>query len=267
MKNQRNDSRFFRLALATVATVALVFLAGCATTTAPRWPAMTHSSVSLQMAEVGTVAALPPEITVSQLTAGGVSEVRDDWTTASLANAKAVLETLRPEQIVYLDDLESRPELAAEIREVRELFKLIDANTMVFGLSIVAVPTRRFDFSVGGIDRILEATGGDALLVIGGKDEIFTADRKVLAVVSVLASAALTGQAVAPGSGTAHLSAGLIARDGTILWWSFVGDGGISDVRTPEGMRKTLQTLLSQMPQPTGPRKSVDAVAPEASDT
>jgi len=253
MKTQGDSFRLSLLAVAALVAVPILLFSGCAAPATSGWPRMTHGTTSAHMSEIRTIAALPAELTVSQLTAGGVSEVRDDWTQASREHARATLERMRAERVVYVGDLDQREDLADDIREVRELFELIDANVMVFGLSPLAVPTGKFDFSVGSIDRILEAAHADALLVVGGKDEIFTADRKVLAVVSVLASAALTGQAVAPGSGTAHLSAGLIARDGTVLWWSFVGDGGITDLRTPQGVDATMKRLLGSMPHSTAP--------------
>lgn len=248
---------------AAVFLLPALILAGCATTQ-PRWPGLVHGRTPAQMGEVRTVAVLPANITVSQLTAGGVSEVRDDWTQAAREHARAALESIRAGQIVYAGDLDARPDLADEIREVRALYRLIDANIMLFGLSPMAVPTRNFDFSVGSVERVLDAAGADALLLVGGTDEIFTTDRKVLAVVSVLASAALTGQAVAPSSGQAHLSAALIARDGTILWWNFVGDGEISDLRTREGVTSTIQRLLASMPRPAAPPKVAPSTEPAA---
>ncbi len=245
-----------------------MLLAGCASTTGgttSRWPGMTHGTVGTHMEDVAMVGALPAQVTVSQLNAGGVSELRDDWTEAARTHAREVLEHMTPQHVVYLGDLESRPELADEIREVKALYALIDANIMLFGLSPMAVPTPHFEYSVGSIDGILEAAHADALLVIGGKDDIFSTDRKVLTVVSIIASAALTGQAVAPGDGTAHLSAALIARDGTILWWNFLGNGEISDLRTPNGMQATIHRLLASMPQALGrpvPDAAVAATSP-----
>jgi hypothetical protein len=246
MKRFSWSFRGSRVAVAGM-TIVATWLTGCATTGG--WKGMSHGTTATHMQEVRTIAALPAEITVNQLGAGGISEKRDDWTEAARTHARVALENFRPGSIVYVSDLDSRPELADEIREVRALASLIDLNFALFGLSPMAVPgPRQFDFSVGSIDRILEAGGGDALLVINGVDEIFTTDRKVLSVVSLVASAALTGSAVMPGSGQAHVSAVLIARNGTILWWNFVGDGMISDLRTPQGVETTLKRLLEPLP-------------------
>jgi hypothetical protein len=241
--------------------LACFLFTGC--TSVVKWTGMSHGSAAGQMQQVHKVAVLPAQITINQLTAGGVSEKRDDWTESAMTHARSILENLRPGSVIYLADLDSRPELADEIREVCALVDLIDTNFMVFGLSPMAAPTAagRFDFSVGSIDRILEAAGADALLVVDGVDEIFTADRKVLAAVSIIASAALTGSVVAPGSGQAHVSAALIARDGTVLWWNFVGDGMIKDLRTADGVRATLQRLLEHLP-PATPAPETPAAAP-----
>jgi hypothetical protein len=212
----------------------------------PQRRGLTHGSTGGQMEEVRKLAALPAELTLKQLSAGGVSEKRDDWTASARTHARAVLEEMRPDSIVYVADLDARADLADEIREVRALFDLIDMNIMLLG--VAPVPTASFNFSVGSVDRILEAAGADALLIVGGTDEIFTTDRKVLSVISLVASAALTGQAVMPSSGEAHISAGLIARDGTILWWNFLGDAEIGDLRKPEGVEATIRRLLGSTP-------------------
>ena len=234
---------------------------------APQRSGLSHGTTTGQMQEVRKLAALPAELTLKQLSAGGVSEKRDDWTAEARTHARAVLEQMRPESIVYVADLESRADLADEIREVRALFDLIDMNLMLFGISPLAVPTAKFDFSVGSVDRILEAAGADALLVVGGTDEIFTTDRKVLSVITLVASTALTGQPMMPSAGEGHISAGLIARDGTILWWNFVGGTEIGDLRKPEGVAATIKRLLGSMPTAAAPATDAATLAGDGAGT
>jgi hypothetical protein len=235
----------------------VVLYSGCATVeTAPM--GRRHTTTASRMPEIGTTAVLPPDITVNSLGAGGVAERRDDWTEMARTHARNTLESLRPEKIVYVRDLELREDLAEEIAEVQELFRIIDLNLLMsYGPAQIVPPASlgTFDYSVGNIDRILDAAGADALLVVRGVDDIFAADRKALVAVAVIASA-FTGAYVGPSSGEAHISAALIGRDGTILWYDWVGDGAISDLRTPEGVRVTIERLLRTMPGNEPPLKS-----------
>jgi hypothetical protein len=245
-----NSSRF-QLLPRRVPTACLfafaVLFSGCATTTT--LPGRFHSDLNQRMGEIGTTAVLPPNITLNSLGAGGIAEKRDDWTDTARAHARAYLESKAARRIVYLADLPARQEFADELAEVQGLFRLIDLNLLLtYTPQMVVPPTayQSFDFSVGSIDRICEAAGADALLLIGGVDDIFAADRKALAALALVAGA-FTGVYMAPSSGEAHISAALIARDGTILWWNWV-PGGIGDLRKPEGVQTTLDRLLSTLP-------------------
>ncbi|MBE2213081.1 MAG: hypothetical protein IAE82_04350 [Opitutaceae bacterium] len=242
------------LVSATALLAAALTLSGCAATGRVATNRM-HSSALSQMNSVQTTAVVPPEITLHQLSAGGVREQRDDWTEAARANARATLEQMRPERMVYLRDVALPPEIAAELEEVKALYRTIDANITLFGNPMVGLPTAlgRFDYSVGSVDKICEAVDADALLLIYGEDDYFTGSRKFMTGLGVVASIAATavtgtGVMVTPSSGTEHLSAALIARDGTLIWYEVLGPGRLGDLREPEGLRTTIENLLSSMP-------------------
>jgi len=233
---------------------AMLAFSGCATT-GPVNTAKYHHAASRQMSQIATTAVVPPEIKLNQLSAGGVREQREDWTEAARQNARATLESMRPETMVYLRDAALPQEILDEIAEVRALYRTIDANITMFGNPWVGLPTAagRFDFSVGSVDKICEAVGADALLLIYGEDDYFTGSRKFmtgLGIVAGIAATAVTGSPVmvTPSSGTEHISAALVARDGTLLWYEVLGSGRIGDLRDEEGLRTTLQNLLQSMP-------------------
>jgi hypothetical protein len=242
-----------RCALAACLLVIALLGAGCATSTVVT-SGRTHPTTASRMDEIKTTAVLPPDITLNSLGAGGVAERRDDWTEMARANARQVLESVRPERIVYVRDLDTRAELADEIAEVQALFELIDMNLLLSYSPLQVVPPSArgsLDYSVGSIDRILDAAQADALLVVRGVDDIFATDRKALAVAGFILAAA-AGTSFNMSSGEAHLSAALIGRDGTILWYDWVGDAGMGDLRKPEGVRATIERLLRSMPGGTG---------------
>ncbi len=223
-------------------------LGGCVT--APVRTGKIHEAATTQIAAIQTTAIIPPSITLNQLTAGGVREQRDDWTQSARDAARDTLASMSPETWVYLRDTDLPPEIVAEIAEVQALYRAVDLNLTLFGNPMLRMPTLigRFDFSLGSVDRICEATGSDALLLVYGEDDYFTGDRKALIALGVLASA-FTGVYVAPASGAEHLSAALIARDGTILWYDVLGAGQLGDLRKPEGVKATLTALLQTVPR------------------
>jgi hypothetical protein len=230
---------------AAFAAILALGLTGCATTT----PGKLHAGASAQISSIRTTAVVPPQIVLNQLTAGGVKEQRDDWTNTARQAARETLESIRPERIIYLRDAQLEPAVLTEIAEIQALYRAVDLNLTFFGNPMVGLPTMagRFDFSVGSVEKVCEAAGADALLLVYGEDDYFTGDRKALAALGLVA-AAFTGVYVQPSSGTEHLSAALIARDGTLLWYDSLGAGRLGDLRKPEGVRTTLENLLRSMP-------------------
>jgi len=216
-------------------------LAGCATVPPPPQPNLA-ASIGLPPGAPVTIGVLQPNITLRELGAGGSPQERDDWSDTARETARETLESLRPEKFVYFRDEEVSPEVKAEIVDVQALFE----TTILNDMAMLYPPTRgRPNF--GSVDSIAAAVGADALLIVYGVDDIFTADRKVLTALSVVA-AGLTGVSVMPGNGEAHLNAALIARDGRLIWYSRIYQDQIADLRTPEGVRKTLEHLLRTMP-------------------
>ncbi len=230
---------------------ALLGLTGCGTVVTTH---RTHARAPAVMGEVKTAGAPSPQIVLNQLGAGGVREQRHDWTETARTSSEEWLAMHRPGEIVVLAEPADREDLVELLREVRALYAVIDANLIVFGDPVLGPPTarNRFEHSVGSIDGLCDALGVDALLLIQGIDDYFTADRKALVVLGFVA-AAFTGVYVTPASGLAHVSAALIARDGTILWRDELRHGGIEDLRTPEGVQKTLTRLLRKLPRGSGP--------------
>jgi hypothetical protein len=242
-------SRGTLIAARILAASVLAAVTGCTTTTPSYSPrGRRHATLESQISAIRTTAVAPPVITLNQYTAGGIREQRDDWTDSARQAARETLESLRPEKIVYLRDSALTPEIAAEVAEVQALYRTIELNFAIFSDPYVALPTAgRFDFSVGSIDRICEAAGADALLLVYGEDDYFTSDRKALAVVGFAASL-ITKVDVQPSNGREHLSAALVARDGTLLWYAVLGPGMIGDLRKPDGVKATIQNLLRSMP-------------------
>jgi hypothetical protein len=170
--------------------------------------------VGLPSGSVVTIGVLEADITLRELAAGGNPQERDDWSEIARRTARETLETMRPENYVYFVDEELSDDVKAEIEEVQALFR----NAILNDIAFMAPPTRtRPQF--GSVDAIADAVGADALMLVYGVDDIFTTDRQVLTALSLVA-AGLTGVAVVPDSGVAHLNAALIDRNGRLIWYN-----------------------------------------------
>jgi hypothetical protein len=236
--NRRESSRSWSW---VPAVLIIGFLTGCAT--APQVPQQSlNDAIGLAPGTALTIGVLEADITLRELGASGSPQERDDWSELARTTARDTLETMRTEKYVYYVDQELSDDVKAEIEDVQALFR----NTILNDIAFTPPPTRsRPQF--GSIDSVAAAGGADALMLVYGVDDIFTADRKVLTALSVVA-AGLTGVAAMPDNGVAHLNAALISREGRLFWYNRIYQNQISDLRTPEGVRKTLENLLQTMP-------------------
>lgn len=198
--------------------------------------------------EIHRTAVLSPHVTLRSYSAGGIREERDEWNNAARTVIAEYIAGLSGNEFVLIDELENDPEFEDEITEIRDLYRAIELNMQAFG-NMLPAARQSSTYSVGSVDRLLEAANADALLVVYGVDDIFTSGRQALVLVSMVASVYLGGGGViGTDAGDAHISAALIGRDGTILWHRMLNQGQISDLRTQEGVAKTLRTLFQSFP-------------------
>jgi hypothetical protein len=202
--------------------------------------------LGLPAGSIATIGVLPPDITLRELAAGGASQERDDWSKSAREASRDMLERIRAEKFVYLRDLDLSEEMKEEIEDVMALYRAINLTfiTRLYGMSSPPTSTRP---SLGSLDSIADAAGADALMLVYGVDDIFTADRQAIAALGI-AAAFFTRIPILPSSGEGHLSAALVDRNGQILWYNIIGADQLGDLRKPDGVRRTLETLLRTFP-------------------
>lgn len=226
----------------TLAILGLT-LGGCAT--AP----VTHKSTAdaqAKIASMGPITLAPPDIVVSELSVGGIQEVRDEWgatVTTHMTSALTARGDIKP--VTALSD-ESR----AELDEVTALLRIIAASRLAALFDAPQLQkswnTNQLNFNVGSIDRILESTGGEAVLLLFVRDSYATAGRKSLAVLSVLAGA-VTGVYIVPTMGSTQMCAALVERDGDVLWFNTLA-AGFGDLREQAGAKTATDKLMAGWP-------------------
>lgn len=229
------------------AVVALLLLAGLAACTSVR--SFRAESYTLAPATPIDLVVIDPDVEVGTLTAGGLVQPNADWTKQAEANLLAAL----------------RERLGAQGGSVRllvpgalkgadaEIFTDYERLNRAVGSAVAQhkyggdeLPTKRgkFDWTLGpgaaALGRL--SGGGSHALFLVARDSFASSERVALNVIlAVLAG----GWA---GGGQRFAYASLVdLKTGDVVWFNVLASS-IGDMRSPEGARATVDTLLRSMP-------------------
>jgi hypothetical protein len=197
------------------------------------------------------VLLLPPDTKICELSAGGISEQRDDWCAAGRKNLeKAIIENLNGKGInVKLFQVPA--DMVNEVDEIKTLYQAVkgsmDAHAYFWnGRNPNFFPDRlkNFDYTVGSLDKLLKKQKADGLLLVHAEDEISSSGRKALRVVQ-----AINPFGTAARSGTTEVEIALTDRKGDILWDNFFYESGGYDLRELDSTRSFVKELLDEFPR------------------
>ncbi len=228
----------------------LLILAGCATAPVTY---RTHDGADRRVAELHAIVVAPLDAELAELSTGGVSEKRDDWTAQATANLTTALADETGWKTSTALTPEQRTALHSEVEDVQALLRAMTLNNLMVGgprPAVISFPGGKgpLTYNTGPLKDHAAAIGSDAVLFVFVRDSYATAGRKSLLALSVL-GAALTGVAIVPSMGVDVMSAALVEKDGTVLWLN-IQIGG-ADPRTPEGARDVAKKLLAGLPKRT----------------
>jgi len=196
---------------------------------------------------IKSVRVLPTEIKIFELSAGDVSELRDDWSAQARKNVEKALTDGMKEKGIKVTVLQHDSKTESEYADAIALYKAVidsvyehatvgNGNPNIFPDKVA-----NFDYTVGPIDGA--KLKGEGVLIVIGSDEISSAGRKALRVVQ-----AVNPFAQAQQSGVTYVQMALIDRSGDLLWWrSFANSGGY-DLRNPESARDFIKMILDTYP-------------------
>lgn len=200
--------------------------------------------------QLKSIVMLPPDTCISELSAGGVKEKRDDWCTTGRSNvARAIIDLLKEKQ-VNVKVLKTGADMEDEIDDVKTLYRTVmeDVYTHAYswnGQNPDFFPERykKFDYSVGSLEKLLKKQKADGLLLVYAEDEISSAGRKALRVVQ-----AINPFSTAQRSGTTKVEIALADLKGDILWNYLSWESGGYDLREPDSARKFIKGMLAEFP-------------------
>ncbi len=195
------------------------------------------------LSSIRTVGLIQPEIRIYEFSAGGMREQRDDWSDTGKANvSQGILGAFKEREIavkpVVVD--EGRK---AEVDDIKALYRAVVTSILLHldGPNAPPPEYRRFDFTLGPLDNVMDSFGVDALLFVYGSDEISTGGRKTLAVLGFVG-----GVVMRPGFSV--LGIGLVDRSGELLWFNADASAGRFDFRDAESASSFTRDILSAFP-------------------
>ena len=224
----------------TIFSLALTLL-GCAQT------AVRQKTAHHEPQEAVSVLLMPVDIELSALTAGGVKEVRADWT----ETAESLLSDALERQLAKKNDrliayvAPEAPLTLQQHHQIAKLHSVVGETIMLYSLLPAAIPPTQkgvFDWSLGKeVSSLREASGADYGLFIYIRDSYATAGRKTLIVASALLGVGMSG-----GSqiGFATL---VDLHDGSVVWFNRIFKQ-TGDLRTRGPAENAVRELIEDIP-------------------
>ena len=192
-------------------------------------------------AEVGKrVVLIEPDVELSELTAGGITEARADWTTTGKNFIKTdIASTLQAKGIAT-----TSADTITDPHEV-QLVKLYGAvGLSIMQNAIFNLPTKKnnFDWTLGpGVSALREHYQGDYALFVFVRDSYTTAGRALL-----MLGAAMMGVGIQGGQQVGFASL-VDLRTGRVVWFNqLVSTGG--NLKEEKPAAATVKNLLDGMP-------------------
>ncbi len=196
-----------------------------------------------------TIAILPPEVRISELSAGGISDLRDDWSAAGKQNTERAIIDILNENRVRASLLQPDPQVKGEIEDIMPLYKAVMASIYTHAYvgqgnpNIFPGKMEKFDYSIGNLEKIAGKHKSDGILIVFGKDEISSTGRKVLRFVQ-----AINPFGEADRSGVTFVGAALVDKSGDILWFNSYAHSGGYDLRDYASARDFAKIVLKTFP-------------------
>lgn len=228
-----------------VAVALTLALAACNTRTHQLTTTMNRTE-----GQAPKVVLMPLDVELSSLSAGGVPELRADWT--ETANT-LLLEALRTEKqnrniqmAVFADAAvdESRKDLA---NQLIKLHGVVGGSILTHQYNPQgALPSKygAFEWSVGPSAKTLkEIYQADYALFIWVRDSYTSGGRAV----AMFLAAAAFGVAL-PGGQQLGFASLVDLETGNIVWFNMLARGS-GDLRNPEGAANTASQLMAQLPK------------------
>lgn len=203
---------------------------------------------------------LRPDVNVNELTAGGMSQPRADWTLQATNNIIAALraqQAARGGKMLVAERRGSVPGVDAEtVAEIERLNYVVDQSIVLhkyYGMSLPTKRRRGLDYTLGEAAVDLgRKTGFDYMLFMHAEDNRASTGRTALQVIGI--AGCIIGFCAPSGGANQLAYASLVdLKSGDVIWFNVVQTGSqlpgvtFGDIRTPEGAALMVERLLGRM--------------------
>jgi hypothetical protein len=193
---------------------------------------------------------VPPEVSVIEVTIGGVTEKDSDWSRQAKDNIVAALRSQAANCHVELIEL---PELSQDEKDTLDrhvaMFEVVAASASQYALSTDSTWKKLapgLHYTVGpGLRFLTEKTGADAAMIVSAEDAVSTNGRLAVIAATIL----IFGVPVLP-PGYSFLAAGLVdLRTGDLLWHDFDWNIARRDLRRGPDAAGLVSDVFDSFPQ------------------
>ncbi len=219
--------------------LSVIMLAGCATTSVK-----TNSMASFQWTSpTKRILLVQPDVQLAELTAGGVTEPRADWTQTAqgfIAKDIAAHFSTTGAEVIHADNLENPHDA-----QLAKLHGVVGQSILLHLYTpVLKLPNKgaALDWTLGpGTTDMRQRYGADYALFIFVRDSYASAGR-----VAFIVGAALLGVGV-PGGQQIGFASLVDLRTGDIVWFNRLLSG-TGDLRTEEPAQRTVNNLIKDLP-------------------
>lgn len=216
-------------------------------------------SSTKQVAEIGflppagsyKLIVMRPDVSVGLLTAGGMTEARDDWTEAARTNVLHAIATRQTGHGGVTTIAATRADAGGDPAALAELDRLHTAvgtsiQTHKYGPLKLPTKTGTFDWTLGEPAVAYgRATGYDYALFFHARDSFSSSGRVALQAVAFMGC--MVGVCIMPAGGQQAAFASLVdLHTGKVVWFN-VRQSTVGDMRTADGADKVVAGLLDKM--------------------
>jgi hypothetical protein len=222
-----------------VALVLLALVPGLASAETPGF--RLHPDYAARMASVKSVGVTPAVVKVFEMTAGNNRVLRQDWSDRAVENVTTAVESALRARGLAVKRIVPTEATKAEVEDVQQLFDAV-SDAILQATYAYRFPAKmaRFEYSVGDLDRLLSASGVDAIVFAYGFGNISSGGRKAVQVLS-----AVVGGGVSYGIDRIFLA--VADRSGAVLWFDAVASSG-HDLRDAESTAGFVQKATVELP-------------------
>ena len=203
---------------------------------------------------------LRPDVNVSELTAGGMTQPRADWTDQARTNIIAALraqQAARGGKMLVAERRGSVPGVDPDtVAEIERLNYVVDQSIVLHKYYGISLPTKRnrgLDYTLGeAAVELGRKTGYDYMLFLHAEDNRASAGRTALQVIGI--AGCIVGFCAPSGGANQLAYASLVdLKSGDVVWFNVVQTGSqlpgvtFGDIRTPQGAALMVERLLGRM--------------------